>query len=390
MKRKTLVSSIIFLTCFSTLSFSQENKPLQVALFVSLQLDSAFDASNNYTYGKTFPKGAISGLEFYQGAEFALDSLQKTGSRIKMYVFDVKSEQGNIKKIASGELMDSIQLIIGQVSGTDYLQLANLAERKKIPFISATYPNDGGIKNNPFVYIVNPKLNSHLQVLYNYLTKNQDNSKIILLKRNAPGEDRVSTLFEELNRSAASKLSFQTLKVDDDFTTTTLLNTLDSTKENILIAGSLDENFGKNILNASIQIPKSFAVTIYGMPTWESIKELTRNELKLIPIVYSTSFFSNSNNKAGIEFEDAYRKKTFSRPSDIAYRGYELTWYFCKLIETFGSTMPAHLNSHEFFLMTDFDFRPIFWSRNASKPDYYENKRIYLVKRLNGIQNRLN
>lgn len=388
MKRKIL-ASVIFWTFFTNVSFSQESKPLQVALFVSLQLDSAYDASNNYILGKSFPKGAIAGLEFYQGSLFALDSLEKTGSKIRFHVFDIKSEQGNIRKLAIKPVMDSIQLIIGQVSGTDYLQLAGLAQSKKIPFISATYPNDGGIKNNPYVFIVNPKLNSHIQVLYNYLNKNQNNSQIILLKRSNTTEDRVPELFEELNRASVNKLRYFTKTVDDNFTADAIIGALDSTKENIIVAGSLDENFGKNIMNASILIPKSYAISLYGMPTWESIRELNKNELKLIPIVYSTSFFNAPGNKINNDFEEAYRKKTFSRPSDIAYRGYELTWYFCKLVETYGSTMPVHLNSHEYYLMTDFDFRPIFWSRNATKPDYYENKRIYLIKRLNGIQNRL-
>lgn len=389
MSRKTLVTIIILYSFLLNNTFSQESKPMQVALFVSLQLDSAFDASNNYIYGRSFPKGAISGLEFYQGAVFAIDSLGKTGSKIKFHVFDIKSNQGNIKRVASLPVMDSIQLIIGQVSGTDYLQLAALAENKKIPFISATYPNDGGVKNNPFVFMVNPKLNSHIQVLFNYLTKNQNNSQIILLKRNIAGDDKIPVLFEELNKTSPVRLRYQTRIVDDNFTSDAFVSALDSTRENIIIAGSLDENFGKTMLNAVITIPKAYAITIYGMPTWESIRDLSRNELKLLPIAYTTSFYNAPGNKISVDFEDAYRKKTFSRPTDIAFRGYELTWYFCKLVETFGSTLPAHLNSNEFFLITDFDFRPIFWSRNTSKPDYYENKRIYLIKRLNGIQTRL-
>ncbi|MFZ9660432.1 MAG: ABC transporter substrate-binding protein [Chitinophagaceae bacterium] len=389
MKRKTLAHIILLVSCFSLRSFSQESKPIQVALFVSLQLDSAFDASNNYTYGRSFPKGAISGLEFYQGALFALDSLEKTGSKIRFHVFDIKSEQGKIKKISSLPVMDSIQLIIGQVSGTDYLQLAGLAERKKIPFISATYPNDGGVKNNPYVFIVNPKLNSHIQLLFNYLNKNQTNTQIILFKRTSTGDNRIPELFEEYNRSSSTILRYQTKTLEDNFNAEAIIKELDSTKENIIVAGSLDENFGRNILNASTLIPKSYAISLYGMPTWESIKELSRNELKLVPVIYTTSFFNTPDNRVSNEFEENYRKKTFSRPSDIAYRGYELTWYFCKLIETYGSTLSAHLNTHELFLITDFDFRPIFWSKNSSKPDYYENKRIYLIKRLNGIQNRL-
>ncbi|HEY8971191.1 MAG TPA: hypothetical protein VIM64_18935, partial [Puia sp.] len=49
----------------------------KLAIFLPLYLDSAFDASNNYRYDKSFPKFINPGLEFYEGVQLALDSLQK-------------------------------------------------------------------------------------------------------------------------------------------------------------------------------------------------------------------------------------------------------------------------------------------------------------------------
>src|SRR5918911_1150193 len=50
----------------------------KIAIFAPLYLDSAFDASHEYRYGKNvFPKFINSGLEFYEGVQLALDSLAK-------------------------------------------------------------------------------------------------------------------------------------------------------------------------------------------------------------------------------------------------------------------------------------------------------------------------
>ncbi len=49
----------------------------QVAIFAPLFLDSAFDAAGIYRYDNNFPKFLNPGLEFYEGAQLALDSLQK-------------------------------------------------------------------------------------------------------------------------------------------------------------------------------------------------------------------------------------------------------------------------------------------------------------------------
>src|SRR5882757_5334748 len=48
-----------------------------IAIFVPLYLDSAFDATGTYRYDKNFPKFINPGLEFYEGAQMALDTLAK-------------------------------------------------------------------------------------------------------------------------------------------------------------------------------------------------------------------------------------------------------------------------------------------------------------------------
>ena len=64
-------------------------KQTQVALFVPLYLDSAFDATTTaYRYGKGFPRQSIPALEFYIGAEYALDSLAKEGKNLRFHVID--------------------------------------------------------------------------------------------------------------------------------------------------------------------------------------------------------------------------------------------------------------------------------------------------------------
>ena len=50
----------------------------KIAIFAPLYLDSAFDAYDEYRYAKNvFPKFINPGFEFYEGAQLALDSLNK-------------------------------------------------------------------------------------------------------------------------------------------------------------------------------------------------------------------------------------------------------------------------------------------------------------------------
>jgi ABC-type branched-subunit amino acid transport system substrate-binding protein len=367
------------------------SKVHRIALFVPLYLDSAFDAGHNYRYGKTFPKQSLSGLEFYEGAEFAVDSLQKEGVKMELHVFDTRSKSSTIGLVSAIPIFDSVNLIIGSVTGNEYLQLASLAKQRNIPFISATYPNDGGVKDNPNVIIVNSKLNTHIQSVYNYILRNLGTGKIILFRRKDKSDDRVADVFKSLNNSpGGGVLTIQTVTLPDYFTLNDVKPYLDSVRQNTIIAGSLDENFGRNLAVAGLGLIKDYQINLVGMPTWDGIKDFNKPDYKLLPIIYSTTFYNPLLDKWSIAFEEAYKRKTYSRPSDMAFKGFEILYCFTKLLKKHDTAFVANLSDKSFRLLTEFDFKPINWSRTGVTPDYYENKRIYIIRRFNGLVTRLN
>ncbi|MBL7698369.1 MAG: amino acid ABC transporter substrate-binding protein, partial [Chitinophagaceae bacterium] len=66
---------VAFLLCaFISKSSAQDSQAVryQVAVFTPMYLDSAFDITSTYKYGKSFPKFINPGLEFYEGAELAI------------------------------------------------------------------------------------------------------------------------------------------------------------------------------------------------------------------------------------------------------------------------------------------------------------------------------
>lgn len=382
---------LISILCAANSVHAQLQKQHQIALFIPLYLDSAFDATDNYRLGKSFPKQSISGLEFYQGAELAMDSLSAMGQSYRLHVFDTKSASGNINMISKQPVMDSIDLIIGPVSGTEYLQLASIAQNRNIPFISATYPNDGGIKNSPNVVIVNAKLNTHLQSVFNYVLRNMTGNRIIYLRRKNIADDRVADVFKSLNESGTGSLvKMETIILPDNMVPRDISAKLDSMKENVIITGSLDEKFGRNVAVAALGMSPSYRTTLIGMPTWENMKDLAKSDFNPLPIIYTASFINNPEDPWSISFEDKYRRKTYSKPSDMAFKGFEITWLFSQLLNKYDSSLISHLGEREFKLLTEYDFRPIQWSKENTTPDYYENKRVYIIKRFNGIASRLN
>ncbi|MGL6269745.1 MAG: ABC transporter substrate-binding protein, partial [Chitinophagaceae bacterium] len=86
-----LFTLLILIISIGTRAQSDNSSKYKVGLFVPLYLDSAFDELQQYRYGKGFPRQSIPGLEFYEGAEFALDSLNREKVNLDMHVFDIRS-----------------------------------------------------------------------------------------------------------------------------------------------------------------------------------------------------------------------------------------------------------------------------------------------------------
>ena len=373
--------------------FTQDStaKTTRIAFFAPLYLDSAFDASGNYRFGKTVPRYINAGLDFYEGAAMAIDSLDKEGQELDVQVFDTRNKT-SIYKLADGGAFNDVDLIIGAVSGSEYLDLATIAREKQIPFVSATYPNDGGISGNPFVIIVNSKLNTHLQAIYNYVLRNLGTNNIVMFRRQNAADDRVTEVFKSLNASSSGQvLNIKTNTLSTVFTPEKIAASLDKSRENVIICGSLDESFSKKLITAVASLAKTYKITLIGMPTWEGYRELEATELRTLPVIYSSTFFNPGQEHAwSTDFSQQYAMRTYSSPSEMAFRGYEVMYLFAHLVTLYNDELLQHLSDKNYRVLTDFNFKPIHWSKNSTTPDYYENKHIYILQQLSDTLSKLN
>ena len=373
--------------------FTQDStaKTPRIAFFAPLYLDSAFDASGNYRFGKTVPRYINAGLDFYEGAALAIDSLDREGLELDVQVFDTRNKT-SIYKLADGGAFNDVDLIIGAVSGSEYLDLATIAREKQIPFVSATYPNDGGISGNPFVIIVNSKLNTHLQAIYNYVLRNLGTNNIVMFRRQNAADDRVTEVFKSLNASSSGQvLNIKTNTLSTVFTPEKIAASLDKSRENVIICGSLDESFSKKLITAVASLAKTYKITLIGMPTWEGYRELEATELRTLPVIYSSTFFNPGQEHAwSTDFSQQYAMRTYSSPSEMAFRGYEVMYLFAHLVTLYNDELLQHLSDKNYRVLTDFNFKPIHWSKNSTTPDYYENKHIYILQQLSDTLSKLN
>lgn len=361
----------------------------KVAVFSPMYLDSVFSGTT-YRLGKNVPKFALPGLEFAEGARIAFDSMAVLNGNIQASIFDSKSSGMPVSRLlASGQLND-YKLIIGNVRDAEYTQLAQFAKDHRIPFISAVLPNDGGVTDNPYLAINNPTLRGHCEAIYSYLLTTNSASNILLVRRAGAQEDKVEEYFRSMNNpDGTNLLKIKTIRIDNDLTK--INYELDSTKNNVVIGGSLNTQFASALAEQCSRLNTNYPIMLIGMPNWDAMPIFrSKDKLQDFPVYFTTPYYNNEYDGTSKRIQTAYKRKMKVAPTDLVYKGFELAYVYARLLSLYPNNFMEHMNDYSYKIFTDFNFKPVYLDKVLDgTPDYYENKRLYLMKVLNGITSKV-
>jgi hypothetical protein len=389
-----LLITYYLLLASSVFAYSSRQNPIdtanskvyKIAVFAPLYLDSVF-TDNKLRYERSLPKFIMPAVEFVQGAKIAFDSMPLNNKRVEAFIYDTKSFTEPLKRLIQNKKLDSIDLIIGSVKDVDFKLLSEFSSTKNIPFVSATYPNDGGVTNNPFLVIMNSTLKVHCEGIYNYVLQKYGTEKIYLFKQAGEQEDKIAAYFKALNEQEGKPLlNIQTITFDSTFSAFSFKKKLDSNHTTIIIGASLDEEFAQNLADFCYSIKKNYPLVLIGMPNWDGIKPFTKEDsYKDFAIRFTTPFYNPETSLLSNVITTEYNNRYKIKPTDVAYKGFETAWYFTRLLINHPNDFMLNLNDSTLKVFNDYNFKPILLNKQSVAPAYFENKHLYVMRIMNGV-----
>ena len=390
MKKSWLLLFAMFLSVVVLHAQETTRLPAQkprIAVFAPIYLDSAFNNLNEYRYGKNeFPKFINPGLEFYEGVQMALDSLELEGVEMEVFVYDTRSAKESLHKQLQKAAADSVDILIVNCTSQEVKPFAEFALKHKIPFINTTIPNDGGVQNNPYLVVLNPTLRTQCEGIYRFLQANFSLKPLVVFRKKGSTENYIKSIWDDFGKQAmGSPIQLKYVDLPDSFTVKQLTQHLDSTKHSVCIAGTLDAAFGRRLAQYLAGIYKSYPLTVIGMPTWENItREFSRPEFKGPEIIFSNPFYNPRTDKLSQDINSQFAGTMYARPSDMVFRGFEVTWNYAKLLLQFGKDIASNLGNKTNLLFTAYDIQPVL-SKPAMQLQYFENKKLYFLRWQDGM-----
>ena len=357
--------------------------PARIAVLAPLNLDSAFNGYE-YNLGTTYiPSYFLSGLEFYNGVQMAIDSLQQENANIEVWIYDTHKKGQSMEALTQQMQVQNFNLIIASLSNVaEQKVVSDFSIKNSIPVISATYPNNAALNYNPFFAIVNPTWETHIQAIYDYLHTNYSNKKIVYVTRDNPFENTIWKKFEELNKD--NSVVFKKVVLSDNFSPAQLQKQLDSTTKNVVLCGSLNEGFGKSLIRELNADGITYNTTLIGMPTWYGMLGTTGSAVSNIDIYITTPYNYSRTQPSIAAISNEYKQQYFAKPSDMVFKGFEMMYHFTKLLLQYPDNFINKISDDSSILATQFDFEPVRLNSTSFVPDYQENKKIYFVHIANG------
>jgi ABC-type branched-subunit amino acid transport system substrate-binding protein len=357
--------------------------PVRIAVLLPLNLDSAFNGTEYNLSNSKISQYFLSGLDFYSGVMMAIDSLQKEHANVEVWIYDTHKANQTIQQLTKQIQPLNFSFIIASITNAaEQKTLSDFSAANSIPVISATFPNDIYLENNPFFIMVNPVWKTHVDAIYNYLSQNYRGKTVTLFTRKGTLESRISDELYKMNASRLIRLS--TVILNDNFSAGDVLTHLDSTTQNIVVCGSLYESFGQALIKVLNDNGTTYSSVVIGMPTWSGMNGITGTSADKIQIVITTPYNYTSGGQFVSVVSDNYKSLYYTRPSDMVYKGYETMYHFTKLLLSNPDNFINKLSDSSYKFSNDYEFIPVRLSHTSFVPDYLENKKIYFLKVISG------
>jgi hypothetical protein len=359
----------------------------KIVLFVPLQLDSIFTKEQEYRLGRyEFPRAAGGYLEFYQGMVAALDSLKSKPGQIDLTVVDTKGKENDLRAMLEKDTLRSANLWLMFGNVADSRLLASYAHTYEIPLININLPNDAGIEDNPHYFMWNSTLATQCEAIYKHLQQHYPLHRIVLVRKKGSMEDRIQDYLNQYaKKTPGIPITYTTLGVSDTISQEFLQANLDSARETILVGASLDERFARTLATTASQLcTNGYKIELLGMSTWENVKEFAGNRYRNLELTIPTPFYFAKTDELSKWLQTRFQTENFGKISDLYLRGYELAFLLHPMLLTEEVDLQTLLPGKRKLLFSEIDWQAV---RNpqTGKTDYLENKKIYFVKRLEGV-----
>jgi len=319
--------------------FSQAN----VSLLVPFKLDEL----NLKTATKTQIEKFAMPIDFYQGFRLGLDSAAAGGLNFKLNVFDTQDDNAHISVLYKNERFRQSNLIIGPVFPAGLKYISNYSKENNSTVVSPLAASNPAEFNNPNLVSIVNNIEIHGEHIGEYISKNFNPASTIVVIINpkktddeafaAPVREYLKNNGKFLVQEYASAFTFETK--------------MQKGKRYAIVVASADRAFVLPTIEKLYKLKNlasgGYNIDLFGHPNWVK-QNYPTDKVQALNTIITSSYKIDYKNTGVIRFIKKYRYKYGFEPGEYAFKGFDVGYYFGKLLSDHGEEYREYLTKEKY------------------------------------------
>ena len=311
--------------------------------------------------GVTIDPKANGFLEFYEGALIALDSMQRLGMNIELFVFDANNQK-RINDLLQLDEFRELDLIIGPVYPELQSTVASFAAKNRIPMISPLASTGNLEQNNPWYFKVNSSKEFQNEQSANYIARKflDKNLFFIQMNGNSTSDDaKIAELAKQKLSGKSMRNPYQVYNFQQQGMGG-IKALLSTTTENIFVIPTDNEAQVSVSVTNLTALAEHYNIVLMGTPALTKLKSIQTENYHRVRLRYLSPYFVDYNKPLVRRFVSQYRDVFSGEPSQFSYQGFDVAFYFMNALYRYGKDFRNCLPEYKMELtQMDFDFRRV-------------------------------
>jgi len=300
-------------------------------------------------------------FQFYAGVLLAADTLEKSGFRARIHVFDADQESDTlkVKKALKKNEMKDMDLIIGPVFVKSFEVASRFAVKHDISIVNPLSRRDRIIENTPVVFKAQVSEEAMAAKLADHICRNHAGTNLVIVRNGTKELAGVYNRFMELLKKSDEYAGFRVREVN--YATESFAGVSKNIRadgRNVVLMLSSSRSHVPNFVSMLNNFGKGKELVLIGMPGWESM-DIDAELLVNLNYQQLITTFVDYDSEQVKQFVRQFRQQYNVDPSieEHAFLGFDLGMYFFRALMSYGKDMESCIPEYNYDgLMSDFNF----------------------------------
>ncbi|MDR1056614.1 MAG: LysM peptidoglycan-binding domain-containing protein [Prevotellaceae bacterium] len=321
-------------------------------------------------------------VSFLEGALMAVEKMKNEGFSAKITIKDAY-DKASLSKALDDKDVEKSDLIIGPFA-LNLLQTASAFSKKNdIPLVSPyEIKAETLVKDNPYLFQIYP-VEAYMNRELFQKTVDESLINVVLVYSLTPDSIMLKTYQESIKKTFNNYTDYvHKIGLRPEAGRNALAVVLKKDIPNLIFVASNDEAFVSDLLDRLMVMNSNrtntiiYPITIYGTMQWHSFKMVNLTNYYALNMHIVQPFYIDYTDDDVKSFIHAYRQNYSNEPTQYAFQGYDITYYFLSALKNYGKDFKNCVNNLDIkLLQSRYKF-----DRFDDKNSGYANTKSFLLE----------